>query len=209
MIQLQPTDPMNTSIPFLRYFMCFTAFVFANASAFGEDEKKADPIPEAEKALKGMQTQAKLAEYKTSVMVASSKEQSQSKRVRLLSQASDTLRDLLSDDYDPNYIAPTSTPLADPKRSSGSDPNQIADPALRQKALDERNALLAKIEKHNFQRALRREIESIRRLVFAELEMTSEVSEQTTLKNLQDAGLTREEAARLLSDVNPSPPAEK
>lgn len=200
---------MNNSMPILRYVMCFTAFLFVTASAFGEDEKKADPIFEAEKALKGMRTQAKLAEYKSSVMAASSKEQSQSKRVRLLFQASDTLRDLLSDDYDPNYIAPTSTPLADPTRSSGSDPNQIADPALRQKALDERNALLAKIEKHNFQRALRREIESIRRLVFAELEMTSEVSEQRTLKNLQDAGLTREEAARLLSDVNPSPPAEK
>jgi len=116
---------------------------------------------------------------------------------------------LLSDDYDPSYIAPTSTPLADPTRSSGSDPNQIADPALRKKALADRNALLAKIEKHNFQRALRKEIESIRRLVFAELGMTSEMNEQTTLKNLESAGLTKEEAARLLSDVNPSPPAEK
>ncbi len=154
-------------------------------------------LVEAEKILKTENSRKSLDNYKKEIDSRARVLKPQGERVLLYVKTIEVLRSMLRDDFDPNYMPPTSIPLPDSILSSGSDPNQIIDPKLRQQAVDARNALEEKINKHNFQRALRREMESIKQNIFTEAGINKSDSIETTNDKLKKAGLTGEQLVKL------------
>lgn len=129
-------------------------------------------------------------------------------KLKLYAESALFLQSMINDNYDPNFMAPTSVPLPDTSLSSGSDPNQVADPEKRKKAIEERYALAAKIEKHNFQRDLRKEISSIISSAKVAVGVTSADTITAIQSKFEAAGLTRDEALSLLGHMpdQSSPP---
>lgn len=155
----------------------------------------------AKKDLKQNRTRELLFEFADAFAKTALTSESKERKLKLYSEASSFLRSMMDENYDPNYMAPTSTPLPDPSLSSGSDPAQISDPIKRQQAIDERNALAAKINMHNFQRDLRKELASIALKAKAEVGATGEYDHAVVQEKLEAVGLTRDEAISILGDA--------
>lgn len=153
------------------------------------------------KDLKQKRTRELLFEFTNAFAKTALTSESKERKLKLYSEASSFLRSMMDENYDPNYMAPTSTPLPDPSLSSGSDPAQISDPIKRQQAIDERNALAAKINMHNFQRDLRKELASIALRAKAEVGATREDDHAVVQEKLEAGGLTRDEAISILGDA--------
>jgi len=160
-----------------------------------------EKMEHTKKNLKQNRTRELLFAFKDTLAKTALSSESKERKLRLYSEASSFLRSMMDENYDPNYMAPTSTPLPDPSLSSGSDPSQISDPVKRQQAIDERNALAAKIEKHNFQRDLRKELASVALRAKAEVGATGDDAPTVVQHKLEAAGLTRDEASSIVGDA--------
>lgn len=161
---------------------------------------------EAVESLTSARSQESLFHYKKVIANQTATLKDKSDRILAYSKATKLLRGMLKADYDPTFVAPTSVPLPDPSLSSGSDPSQVVDPLKRQKAIEDSNVLAKKIAEHNFQRDLRKEIESINRKAKAEAGITDNDDSRVAVKKLMKAGLSSVDAEALL-DV--TPPANK
>lgn len=160
-----------------------------------------EKMESTKKDLKQNRTRELLFAFKGLFAKAALSSESKERKLKLYSEVSSFLRSMMDENYDPHYIAPTSTPLPDSSLSSGSDPGQISDPIKRQQAIDERNALAAKIKKHNFQRDLRKELASIALRAKAEVGATGEDAPAVVQEKLEAAGLTRDEAISMTGDA--------
>lgn len=180
-------------------FLCLSLVLLSGTNHAQENQIHTQEKMKATKMdLQKKQTRQLLIEFNDILEKAAHSSESKERKLKLYSEASSFLRSMLDQKYDPSYMAPTSTPLPDSTLSSGSDPSQISDPIKRQQAIDARNVLAAKIERHNFQRDLRKELASVVLSARTVVGATGDDSEAAFQSKLEAAGLTRDQALSIM-----------